>query len=174
MFFIAKTTARCVSAQVDIWNATTGEWTVARLTQPRQYITGANAGPRVVFAGGFCSPCTGQSGTSRSHVADIFDSRTGLWTSHELAQKRSNLAATSVGGRYAVFSGGTDDGNSSAKVISRSSMVDIYDGVLDKWTTATLGSARCCLGAAGGNHTAAMAGGDVNGGADVFIFTAAT
>jgi hypothetical protein len=56
-----------------------------------------------VFAGGFCSPCAGQNDTSRSHVADVLDTVTGRWTSHVLAQKRSNLAAASVGGRFAVF-----------------------------------------------------------------------
>ena len=156
---------------VDLWDAATGAWSVARLSQPRQYIVGAAAGAHLVFAGGFCSPCAGQNDTSRSHVADVLDTATGRWTSHVLAQKRSNLAAASVGGRFAVFGGGTDDGDNATKAVSRSAMVDVFDGDSGAWSTATLGAARCCLGAAGGNRSVAMVGGsDGFGAADVFTF----
>ena len=160
---------------------------MAKLSQPRQYITAATAGAAAVFGGGFCSPCVGQPGTDRSVVVDIFDSQTGRWTAAKLSQRRSNLAAASVGGRYAVFGGGSSDAPNPpaavaadaagfagfaaprAPLIGRSNVVDIYDGVARTWSSARLsGSGRCCLGAAGGNTTFAFVGGSTPGLADVF------
>ena len=116
----------------------------------------------------------------RSVVVDIFDSRTGRWAAAKLSQRRSNLAAASVGGRYAVFGGGSSDApnppaaaagfaSPRAPLIGRSNVVDIYDGVARTWSSARLsGSGRCCLGAAGGNTTFAFVGGSTPGLADVF------
>ena len=42
-------------------------------------------------------------------MVDVFDSRSGQWHAAKLSQRRSNLAATGVGGRFAVFGGGSSD-----------------------------------------------------------------
>ena len=161
-------------ADVDIFNASNGNWTTATLSQPRQYIVAANAGTKAVFAGGFCSPCLGQNNTSRSNVADVFDSETLTWSSHILSQRRSNLAATSVGGRWAVFGGGTSDVGISGGLV-RSDVVDIYDGLNGEWQVATLQHGRCCLGAAGTDKLAVFLAGACDSPAapqvaDVFTF----
>jgi len=160
-------------ADVDIFDASTGNWTTATLSQPRQYIVAANAGTKVVFAGGFCSPCLGQNGTSRSNVADVFDSKTLTWSSHILSQRRSNLAAASVGRRWAVFGGGTTDVGISGG-LERSDVVDIYDGHTGEWHVAKLQHGRCCLGAAGTGKLAVFLAGacesPVPQVADVFTF----
>ena len=44
-----------------------------------------------------------------TQVVDVFDSRSGQWHAAKLSQRRSNLAATGVGGRFAVFGGGSSD-----------------------------------------------------------------
>jgi hypothetical protein len=104
-----NSTARGYSDVVDLFHAGTGKWTTAKLSQPRQYITAASAGTVAVFGGGFCSPCTGQPGTDRSVVVDIFDSKTLLWRASKLSQRRSNLGACGVAGRYAIFGGVSSD-----------------------------------------------------------------
>jgi hypothetical protein len=64
-----NTTKRGYCDDVDIYDSETGVWTTSRISQPRQYIPGASLSKAAVFAGGFCSPCTGQPGTSRSNEA---------------------------------------------------------------------------------------------------------
>jgi hypothetical protein len=213
-----NTTTRGYDATVDIFNSTSGVWSTAKLSQPRQYITAAATVDKILFGGGFCSPCTGQNGTSRSDVVDIFDIKSNTWTSHQLSQRRSNLAACAVGGRYVLFGGGTSDINvtsaeqslqqqqrkssleagSGGGPLVRTTAVDIYDGKLNKWSTAKLGQGetfiafsnvtllhflvltkvvaftfilgRCCLGAAGDETTAVFLGGGSGTVADIFRF----
>ncbi len=43
-----------------------------------------------------------------SNVVDMFDSRTGRWSTAQLSQARGALSATSVG-TVAIFSGGITD-----------------------------------------------------------------
>lgn len=87
-----------------------------------------------------------------------------------LLQRRSNLAATSVGGRYVLSGGGTTDVNGGNVGISRSNVVDIYDGETGMWSVQTLSEGRCCLGAAGGTTTAVFLGGGAGTTADIFTF----
>ena len=179
-----NSTTRGYSDVVDLFHAGTGKWSTAKLSQPRQYIVAASAGDIAAFGGGFCSPCTGQTGTDRSVVVDIFDSRTLEWQVAKLSQRRSNLAATSVAGRYAIFGGGSTDlpnphgvqvvGNDQDRrpEIGRSNVVDIYDAQTEKWSQVLLsGDGRCCLGAAGGNRSFAFFGGSQPAVADVFEFS---
>jgi len=85
-------------------------------------------------------------------------------------QRRSNLAITSVGGRYVLIGGGTTDVDPLPLGVTRSTVVDVYDGKLDTWTTAQLSEGRCCLGAAGGNDTAVFLGGGCGTTADILTF----
>ena len=172
---LKNTSTRGYSDVVDVLDTTTKTWSVEHLSQPRQYITATslNRHDKAVFAGGFCSPCTGQPGTDRSDVADVFDARTKTWTTHTLSQRRSNLAITSVGGRYAVIGGGTTDVGEEERGfvgISRSDAVDVYDAKTNAWSVLKLSAGRCCLGAAGGNLSAAFCGGTVGQLCDVFTF----
>ena len=99
-------------------------------------------------------------------MVDIFDSDTLKWRAAKLSQRRSNLAATTLAGRYAIFGGGSSDlpnplmqmsGDIDARehqhqqlrkvvadirspLIGRSNVVDIYDVVTDRWKKLTL---RC-------------------------------
>ena len=170
---------------VDIYNTTSGEWSTSKLSQARQYITSAAAGPFILWGGGFCSPCNNQvnSSSSRSSVVDILDTRTGTWAPRaNLSQERSNGAAASVGGRYALFVGGSTDvgcepasASASGGVglgeqdlftaehpktslgIGRSSVVDVFDGESVTWATTSMAVGRCCVGAAGTTTLSAAA-----------------
>jgi len=162
---------------VDIFNATSGAWSKAALGQRRQYITAAAAGPYLAWGGGFCSPCgPGQpnASSSRSSFVDLLDTRTGEWSHAQLSQERSNLAAASVGGRYAIFAGGTSDVAAAAGYeITRSSVVDIFDGVAGSWSTAAMQNGACCNAAAGNANAAAVFGGGSSV-VDLFAFSAPT
>jgi hypothetical protein len=122
-------------AEVDLFHVANRSWTRAHLSQPRQYITAATAGSHILFGGGFCSPCAGQNGTDRSDVVDLFDTASGTWSTHTLSQRRSNLAAATIGTRYALFAGGTTDAEGG---VSRSTHVDIFDGETGEWSTDSL------------------------------------
>lgn len=139
-------------------------------TYDTRYITAAAAGTHILFGGGFCSPCKGQNGTDRSNVVDLFDTATGLWSAHPLSQRRSNLAACSVGSRYALFAGGTTDAEGG---LSRSTHVDIFDGETGMWSNASLEIGRCCLACGGtlDGGAGVCAGGIAPNIADVFSFS---
>ena len=164
-------------AAVDILNATSGTWSKASLGQRRQYITSAAAGPYLLWGGGFCSPCgpaQPNASSSRSSFVDLLNTLTGEWSHAQLSQERSNLAAASVGDRYAIFAGGTSDvalGEGGA--LSRSSVVDIFDGTAGSWTTAAMEYGACCNAATGNANTAAVFGGGSTV-VDLYNFAAAT
>ena len=166
-----NTSSRGYSDVVDLYDTISKIWSTQHLSQARQYITATSLGAKAIFAGGFCSPCTGQPGTDRSIVADVFDSRTKTWTAHKLSQRRSNLAITNVGGRFALIGGGTTDAPATADAsISRSDVVDVYDSITNAWSVLKMSASRCCLGAAGGNSSAAFCGGTVGQLCDLFTF----
>ena len=136
-----------------------------------RYVAAAAASGMILFGGGFCSPCAGQAGTSRSDVVDLFNVTSGVWTTHRLSERRSNLAATSVGDRWVLFIGGTTDVSPlPGGKVRRSDAVDIYDAHTGAWATTRLSSGRCCLGAAGEATTAAVLGSGSM--VDVFSFAA--
>ena len=49
----------------------------------------------------------GSGGSVYSNVVDLYDSVTGRWSTAQLSQARTQLAATSVG-TVAIFAGGQD------------------------------------------------------------------
>ena len=162
-------------ATVDILNVTTGVWRTASLGQKRQYITAAVAGPYILWGGGFCSPCgPGQpnASSSRSSFVDLLNTLSGTWSHAQLSQERSNFAAASVGDRYAIFAGGTSDVAAAAGyAITRSNVVDIFDGVADSWSSSAMQTGACCNAATGTANTAAVFGGG-SAVVDLFAFSA--
>ena len=132
---------------VDIYDAVTGQWSTAALSQPRAYLAAAAAGNKVLFAGG-------QTGVSPfySDKVDIYDVRTGQWSTATLSQPRAYLAAAAAGNKV-LFAGGQAAGSVF------SDKVDIYDVSTGQWTTAMLSQGRSWLGAAGAGNTIVFAGG---------------
>jgi len=162
-------------ATVDILNVSSGAWSKASLGQRRQYITAAAAGPYLVWGGGFCAPCgpaQPNASSSRSSYVDLLNTLTGEWSHAQLSQERSNLAAASVGGRFAIFAGGTTDAAAGVG-LGRSNRVDIFDGVAGSWSTAAMEYGACCNTATGNANTAAVFGGG-SPVVDLYDFSAAT
>jgi len=90
-------------------------------------------------------------------TVDIYDIRTGQWSTARLSQARSSLAGAALGNMI-FFAGGYDDQNA----MSPSSRVDIYHVDSDRWTTANLSQARARVaGAAAGNQVLFASGDDI-------------
>ncbi|MAG35304.1 MAG: hypothetical protein CL878_03520, partial [Dehalococcoidia bacterium] len=138
---------------VDIYDAVTGAWSTAALSQPRDELAATSVGRYALFAGGVVSG----EGPWVHDVVDIYDNKTGQWTTHSLSLRRRSLTATTVGSK-ALFAGGYD----GATIYDR---VDIYDAALGSptdaaaWSTATLSAPRRYLAATTIGHLALIAGG---------------
>ncbi|MCP3917509.1 MAG: hypothetical protein GY711_18345 [bacterium] len=78
---------------------------------------------------------------------------TAQWSTEQLSEPRSALAATSVG-QYALFGGGANGGAPNA-----SATVDIYDAAAESWATSSLSIARHSLVATSAGSKALFAGG---------------
>ena len=65
---------------VDVYDISTGTWTVSQLSQGRSDLVSASAGNKVFFGGGFTD------NSVLSKVVDIYDATTGAWTVAELSQ----------------------------------------------------------------------------------------
>ncbi len=113
-------------------------WTVAKLSVPRDNLAAAAAGSKIVFAGGVVY----DAATSKyipSTAVDIYDVNSGKWTTAQLSEGRTQLAATGSG-ELVIFAGGVNSSNAV------SNTMDIYNVSTGAWTTAELGEARFDLG----------------------------
>jgi hypothetical protein len=163
-FFAGGRTGRTdntVSNIVDIFNADTGQWSTAALSQSREYLSATSVGDYALFAGGAPGNFVGVT------TVDLFDIRTGSWSTASLSVGRWGIAATSAG-QYALFAGGD----------SFASRVDIFNASTQQWSTATLSTPRAALAATSVGQYALFAGGLDNSptgvGAEVDIFNANT
>lgn len=131
LFFLGDKAPNQDSSAVTILDTVSNTRTVTSLSQARRAVGYATVGPLLLIGGG-------EQGTGRtkSAVVDIFDSRTGTWTSSRLSVARSRLAA-SGNGNIAIFAGGSENDayGGSNEVISR--VVDIYNYTSGQWTSFT-------------------------------------
>ena len=164
-----------VSNLADIYDAYTGEWSTAALSQARGQLAATSVGPLAFFGGGEIDipGAGGTTAVSSSNVVDIYNSSTNQWSTNALSQARSDLAATSVG-NLAIFAGGIDWINGNDGVLSNA--VDIYNTSTGQWTTAALSVPRYGLTATTVGTDAIFAGGVASGGLSnvVDIFNTAT
>jgi len=121
---------------VDIYDASTGAWTVERLSEGRGYLTAASAKDVVLFGGGI-----GVNGISGK--VDIYNVTSRSWSKTDLSVPRYTLAAASAG-KFVVFAGGIHVDASG----EFSDAVDIFD--VETWsrTSAKLSQRRGSLAAA--------------------------
>jgi hypothetical protein len=129
-----------LSDVVDIYDASTGGWSTAALSEARAGIAATTVGQRVLFAGG-------QVGFGATETVDIFDAASHQWSTAQLSQVRTRIAATAVGSK-AMFAGGEENDT-----------VDIYDANTSAWSTAKLSQARVVDAAVTLGSRAIFAGG---------------
>ncbi len=90
-----------ISKAVDIFDATTGIWSTANLSEARWFFAATSLPNQglAIFAGG--------SGGQYSKSVDIFNAITGIWSTAVLSEARYQLAATSLPNQgLAIFAGG--------------------------------------------------------------------
>jgi hypothetical protein len=134
---------------VDVFDTSTGTWSVAHLSQPRETLSATAVGNKVLFAGGW-------TGGAASNVVDICDVQTGVWTTAALSQARQYMGVATVGDK-AIFAGGVTGASGGD-----SDVVDIYDGSTGTWSTAHLSRPRYALAGAAWGNLAMFAGGRTN------------
>lgn len=128
------------SAAVDIFNATSGTWSVAELSIPRDMLTATSVGSLAMFAGG-------ERREDESHPklsddcarVDIYSYITRKWTTQELSYPRKKLAAASPSNEIAIFGGGYRSGAGDTAVW------DLYNATSGEWTAGNLSASRMRL-----------------------------
>jgi len=124
------------STKVDIYNISTGSWTIAQLSEGRFDIGVAVLGNKIFFGGGGRQQDNGwgswQYGGLASSVVDIFDVANNDWSTAQLSSARVPVGASA--GDKVVFAGGDD--------MYTSSRVDVYDETTNTWTSRSLSEAR--------------------------------
>ena len=128
-------------SKVDIYDLGSQTWTTAELSLPRAFLSAADVGGKIFFAGG-------QYESSR---IDIYDAGSDTWTTDELQEARSNLAVASVGNKV-FFAGGMNNGNTS-------NTVEIYDVATNSWSYAQLSEPRQLISATTYGNKIYFAGG---------------
>jgi len=122
---------------VDIYDASTGMWSMGNLSVARTFVVGSTVGNLALFSGGAIAIGVGTA------VIDVFDAATSTWSTAALTAPTVGHAATTVGTKV-LFAGGSHNGVPSAHV-------DIYDASVGlpsdplAWSTATLSSPRLNL-----------------------------
>jgi PKD repeat protein len=139
------------SFSYNIYDASTNSWWSGEMPHSRTGHAVAILGSKIFVGGGYSYTWDKINGYRRysTNIVDIFDVTTHTWSTGNLNQARSDLAATSVCGKV-IFAGGTND-------------VDIYDSSTNTWTTSTLSLARRNLSAATVGNKAYFMGGYLSG-----------
>jgi len=135
-------------ATVDIYNTTTRLWSTATLSVARYSLAATSAGDVALFGGGY----------NNDKTVDIYNVTSRMWSTATLSVGRYSLVAASLGS-IAFFAGGYNGG--SCMDGGNCNIVDIYDAMSGKWSTAVLSVGREKLAAtAVGNYVLFGGGAD--------------
>ncbi|MFD3003006.1 kelch repeat-containing protein [Pontibacter toksunensis] len=126
------------------------------LSEARAGMAVAAAGNKIVFAGAALSGA-GVNGYGSARV-DIYDIVTDTWSTAQLSEARSDIAAVAAGNKI-FFAGGRLGDGAFDELFST---VDIYDVVADTWTVASLSEPRAYIAAAAVGNKVFFAGGEKN------------
>jgi hypothetical protein len=144
--FFGQDQGKGLSSVVDIFNVTSGLWTVQSLRVARSYLVATSVANLALFGGGVSDDGI----PTKSQVVDIFNVTSGLWTTASLSVARMLLSATSVAD-LALFGGGLSD-----RLLT---VVDIFNVTSGLWTVQSLRVARCALAATSFSNLALFGGG---------------
>ncbi len=132
--------------KVEIYDTKTGKWTYDKLSKGRDWLEGASAGSKVIFAGGWDDVGNIQK------TVDIYDTLTKKWSTANLSIARRMLSPASDG-KIVMFAGGM---TTYAQTTTR---VDIYDSQTGSWNTSELSAARLGISSAAYGDRIFFAGG---------------
>jgi PKD domain/Kelch motif len=127
------------SNRVDIYDITTGQWTITQLSEPRAYDAVAVLGNKIFFAGGW-------NANGLRTTVDIYDVSSNIWSMTQLSQARRGIAGGTIDNKV-FFAGGTifipiGGGYYTQQLLDR---VDIYDASANSSSTASLSEGRYCI-----------------------------
>ncbi|MEK7253701.1 MAG: PHB depolymerase family esterase, partial [Bacteroidota bacterium] len=110
------------SERVDIYDLSTGAWTMSNLSVSRGFINNAvTVCGKAFFAGGGIFDLPTLAWTSASDRVDIYDPTTGEWTTAQLSHSVINHSVVAIGNQVLIAGGGDP-----APPYSDFSTVDIY------------------------------------------------
>ncbi len=132
--------------KVEIYDTKTGQWTYDKLSKGRDWLEGASAGTKVIFAGGWDDVGNLQK------TVDIYDTLTKKWSVANLSIARRMLSPASDG-KIVMFAGGSISNGSA------SSRIDIYEAQSGLWSTDELSEPRMLLSPAVAGDLIFFAGG---------------
>ncbi|MEM9378820.1 MAG: kelch repeat-containing protein [Planctomycetota bacterium] len=123
------------------------QWSTASLSLARRDLAAASTDHVALFAGGSVTP-------NRISVdaVDLYDARTGTWSTSSLSVPRQFASATAVGDRILVAGGVTSNDMGTDRV-------DVYDVATATWSIASLSQPRVRPAAATVDRFAVFAGG---------------
>jgi hypothetical protein len=121
-----------VTAQVDIYNASSDTWSKTELSVARLGLAAATVGDKVVFAGGFGYPNGNNWGDF--NTVDIYDNSNNSWSTATLSHARMDITATTADNKV-YFAGGRNGLNATKTV-------DIYDATSNTWSVSALQQPR--------------------------------
>ena len=114
--------------KVEIYDTKTGKWTYDKLSKGRDWLEGASAGNKVIFAGGW-----DDNGTFQKTV-DIYGTLTKKWTVSNLSTARFEMTTGKIG-NLVMFAGGYNN-------LITSTRIDIYNAETGVWSTDELSVPR--------------------------------
>ncbi len=131
-------------------NAASSLGTPTSLNLPHPHLDGtvATVGTKVLIAGG-----ESNNYQDISDVVDIYDTKTGNWSTATLSQPRNALTSVTIGTKV-FFAGGQSD-----PAHDDSTRVDIYNDQTNTWSTAELSEPRHYISPAAVNGKVLFAGG---------------
>ena len=94
---------------VDIYDASTGSWSTATLSQARSDLTATTVGNKIYFAGG--TDLWNPNDYDCTKSIDIFDASNNSWSTSSLAEAKGGHAAIAVGNKIYWAGGRTNTGN---------------------------------------------------------------
>ncbi|MBK7094002.1 MAG: T9SS type A sorting domain-containing protein [Saprospiraceae bacterium] len=145
--------------KVEIYDTKTGKWTYDKLSKGRDWLEGANAGSKVIFAGGWDDVGNIQK------TVDIYDTLTKKWTVANLSTARFEITTGKIG-NLVMFAGGYDNNWIT------STRIDIYNAETGVWTTNELSVPRWGAASASVGDLIMFAGGmSLDGAAGTEVIT---
>ncbi|MCF8368094.1 MAG: hypothetical protein K9G76_03570 [Bacteroidales bacterium] len=149
----ANYSANQVKSTIDIYDVSSGGWSVLDLSQARFVMASAATSQKVLFAGGVLSITM----FNVSDLVDIYNPQSNTWQTATLSEARGALSATS-NGQFALFAGGIKNFISGAT----STKVDIYDESSETWSVSQLSVPRGYFASVSAGGKAYFAGGIVS------------
>ena len=138
---------------INVYNLSSGTWTIENLSQARRYMGTAVVGNKAYFIAGDINAAFSEM----SNVVDVFDNATGTWSTFTISESRKDVGVAVLGNQIIIAGGIT-----SSSLSSHSDAVDYIDTNTQTSTSGTLPFATSELIGISTNGKTAFVGGPTN------------